>query len=155
MITCNPEGDLAKQTAELQSYRFLMPPEAEDQSLAMTGSFSSMLLAVLLMGRLDELPSLEKAVQQFAERGRALLNEHVESLKKFAELDFTRAVFLGSGPRLGIARESHLKLQELTDGHVVCKYDSFLGFRHGPKAVIDDQTLIVYLFSEDPVRIAV
>ena len=49
----------------------------------------------------------------------------------------------------GIARESHLKLQELTDGKVICKYDSFMGFRHGPKAVIDEDTLLVYLFSNN------
>ncbi len=50
-------------------------------------------------------------------------------------------------PLLGTARESQLKLQELTDGQVICKYDSFLGLRHGPKAVIDASTLLVYLFS--------
>ena len=62
---------------------------------------------------------------------------------------FKRAVFLGSGLLKGIARESQLKLQELTDGKVICKYDSFMGFRHGPKAVIDDDTLIIYLFSNN------
>jgi tagatose-6-phosphate ketose/aldose isomerase len=40
-----------------------------------------------------------------------------------------------------------LKLQELTDGKVICKYDSFLGFRHGPRVVINEKSLIVYLFS--------
>ena len=58
-------------------------------------------------------------------------------------------MFLGSGEKLGIARESHLKLQELTDGKVICKFDSFLGFRHGPRAVVNANTLLVYLFSED------
>jgi tagatose-6-phosphate ketose/aldose isomerase len=61
--------------------------------------------------------------------------------------DFSRVVFLGSGPLLGTAMESHLKVQELTDGQVVCKYDSFLGFRHGPKAVIDEHTLVVFILS--------
>jgi tagatose-6-phosphate ketose/aldose isomerase len=49
----------------------------------------------------------------------------------------------------GTARESQLKLQELTDGKVICKYDSFLGFRHGPKAVVNPVTLIVYLLSNN------
>ncbi len=56
-------------------------------------------------------------------------------------------MFLGSGPLLGTATEAHLKLQELTDGRVICTPDSFLGFRHGPKAVVDETTLMVYLFS--------
>jgi tagatose-6-phosphate ketose/aldose isomerase len=49
----------------------------------------------------------------------------------------------------GTATESHLKLQELTDGKIICKKDSYLGFRHGPKAVVDESTLVVYIFSND------
>lgn len=69
--------------------------------------------------------------------------------ENIANLPYERAVFLGSGPMLGIARECHLKVQELTDGQLVCKHDSFLGFRHGPRAVVNEQTLVVYLFSQD------
>jgi tagatose-6-phosphate ketose/aldose isomerase len=47
----------------------------------------------------------------------------------------------------GTATESQLKLQELTDGTIICKHDSFLGFRHGPKAVVNQKTLIFLLFS--------
>jgi tagatose-6-phosphate ketose/aldose isomerase len=42
-----------------------------------------------------------------------------------------------------------LKVQELSDGKVICTYDSFLGFRHGPRAVVDDTTLITYLLSNN------
>lgn len=62
-------------------------------------------------------------------------------------MDVKRMVFLGSGPFFGIAHESHLKIQEMASGEVICKYDSFLGFRHGPKAVVNNETIIVYLFS--------
>ena len=46
-----------------------------------------------------------------------------------------------------MAEESRLKLQELTDGAVMCAFDSFLGFRHGPKAVVNSDCLVVYLLS--------
>lgn len=150
VITCNPEGRLAREVPGSNRYLFLLPPEAEDRSLAMTGSFTSMLLAVLLMSRPGEAAGREEDVTLLAEYGRAFLDRYPDEIEKLAELDFNRAVFLGSGPMLGIARESHLKLQELTDGEVICKYDSFLGFRHGPKAVIDEQTLLLYLFSGEP-----
>jgi tagatose-6-phosphate ketose/aldose isomerase len=58
-------------------------------------------------------------------------------------------MFLGSGNLLGTATEAALKLQELTDGKIICKEDSYLGLRHGPKAVIDKQTLVVYFFSNN------
>jgi tagatose-6-phosphate ketose/aldose isomerase len=65
-------------------------------------------------------------------------------------MDFERMVFLGSGPLFGVAHESHLKVQEMSNGKIICKFDSFLGFRHGPKAVVNDATIIVYLFSNQP-----
>ena len=68
---------------------------------------------------------------------------------EIGRLPFKRAVFLGSGPQYGTAMESNLKLQELTDGSIICKNDSYLGFRHGPKAVVDEETLLVYYFSNN------
>lgn len=59
-------------------------------------------------------------------------------------------VFLGGGPLTGLARESALKMLELTAGHVVAYHDSSLGFRHGPKAVLDAHSLAVVYRSADP-----
>lgn len=147
IITCNPTGDLATLKSENTSFAFYLPPKADDQSLAMTGSFSSMLLAGLLISRLGAIADLEKQVKQLAAYGENLITSYTAKLKEIAALNFKRAIFLGSGPLYGTARESDLKLQELTDGIIICKHDSFLGFRHGPKAVINDSTLLVYLFS--------
>ena len=38
---------------------------------------------------------------------------------------------------------------ELTAGRVVTMYDTPLGFRHGPKSIIDDNTLTVVYLSDD------
>ncbi|MCO5238343.1 MAG: SIS domain-containing protein [Chitinophagaceae bacterium] len=151
IITCNPNGKLAltKNNAPGRSYVFLLPPEADDQSLAMTGSFTSMLLTGLLISRIEEINALEKQVNQIAAYANHILLRYREKLKKVADLKFDRAIFLGSGPLRSVANESNLKVQELSDGKVICKFDSFLGFRHGPKAVINASTLMVYLFSNN------
>ncbi len=149
IITCNPAGKLARNADKTGTFIFLLPSQADDKGLAMTGSFTSMLLAGLLISRLPTLYEMKWQVEKLCEYGERILNEYTGKLQEVARLDFTRAVFLGSGPLLGTARESHLKLQELTDGQVICKYDSFLGLRHGPKAVIDKSTLLVYLFSNN------
>jgi tagatose-6-phosphate ketose/aldose isomerase len=149
VITCNPEGALAQKCQGSNSYVFLLPPEAEDQSLAMTGSFTSMLLTGLFLLLIDKINEQEKVVKQLSEAAEKILTEKLTGIKEIAELPFSRAVFLGSGPLRGIACESHLKLQELSDGNIICKHDSFLGFRHGPKAVINKETLLVFLFSND------
>jgi len=146
-ITCNEHGELAKQSNTEKLFTVLLPEETNDISLAMTSSYTSMLLAGLLVCHIEEIEQLEPVVSKVCKLGNHILNNYVADLKKIAETDFERMVFLGSGPLFGVAHESHLKVQEMSNGEIICKFDSFLGFRHGPKAVVNDGTIIVYLFS--------
>lgn len=148
IITCNADGELAKAAQKSEkTHLILLPDESNDKSLAMTSSYSGMLLAGLLAARVKEIHTLKDKIDALAYYGNTVLNEFQSEIRKISSYDFNRAVFLGSGPLYGSAKESHLKLQELTDGKIICKHDSFLGFRHGPKAVIDTRTLVVYLLS--------
>lgn len=149
IITCNSQSELIKTVSAKENFVFLLPPEANDKGLAMTASFTSMLLAGIIISRINEDDDLNEQIDILYKYGTNLLNVYTTHIQKAASLDFKRAVFLGSGSLKGIARESQLKLQELTDGNIICKYDSFMGFRHGPKAVLDKSTLITYLFSND------
>lgn len=149
-ITCNKDGALAKRTGNKNSYVVLLPEETNDISLAMTSSFSSMLLAGLLILNIREIEKMRPYIQKVQEFGNYILDECLPTLKQIADINFERMVFLGSGPLYGIAHESHLKVQEMTDGQVICTFDSFLGFRHGPKAVVNGSTIVVYLFSKNP-----
>lgn len=147
IITCNPLGKLAADNNKPNRMAFLLPSDSNDQGLAMTASFTSMLLTGALISRIHHLDDLKSQIMRLISYGNNVLQNYTEKLHEVAKMDFERAVFLGSGPLLGTARESHLKLQELTNGKIICKHDSFLGFRHGPKAVINKKTLVVYLFS--------
>ena len=149
IITCNEDSELIRTVSTKDHFTLLMPPEANDKGLAMTGSFSTMLLTGLLITRINKEDNLEEQLITLYNYGNRILTEYFKDIQKIASMDFNRAVFLGSGMLKGIARESQLKLQELTDGKVICKYDSFMGFRHGPKAVVHEKTLIVYLFSNN------
>ncbi|MGC1241033.1 MAG: SIS domain-containing protein [Chryseosolibacter sp.] len=148
VITCNADGKLARHDSE-HKYVLTLPPEANDQSLAMTSSYTGMLLAGILVAHLNNLEAARKSVDVLTCYGRRIIDVYAADLAKIAEKDFRRAVFLGSGPFFGAARESQLKLQEFTDGKIICKEDSFLGFRHGPKAVVDEATLVCYIFSNE------
>jgi len=149
IITCNKNGELAIKSRNDHTFVFILPEETNDRSLAMTSSFSSMLLAGLLILNLDEIENMLPVIKRICECGRIILNENLLQLRSIAAIDFKRGVFLGSGSLFGVAHESHLKVQELSDGKVICKYDSFLGFRHGPRAVVDGSTLITYLLSNN------
>ena len=151
VITCSQEGKLAKTAATTKNaFVFLLPEETNDQALAMTSSFTSMTLAGLLISDINYLDTNQENVKKLSAFGELILNKYTKALDQVADLDFKRIVFIGSGPLKGTAKESHLKVIELTDGQIVCQYDSFLGFRHGPKAIIDKSTLLVYIFSSNP-----
>ena len=148
-ITCNKNGKLALQAEGKDNILLLLlPEETDDKSLAMTSSFSTMLLTCLMLGHIDTLDKDQEMIEKTAKNAETVMAEYEEKLKEIASRPFERGVFLGSGALKGIAEECHLKLQELTDGAVVCKFDSFLGFRHGPKAVVNSKSIVVYLMTE-------
>lgn len=149
IITCNKEGQLSKKYSnDPNAFVFVLPEEANDKSLAMTSSYTGMMLAAILIARIDEIESLEPSIIKLMAYGQRALDES-QYICKIAQKDFNRAVFLGAGPLYGVAKEAQLKMQELTDGLVIGKHDSYLGLRHGPKAVIDDKTLVVHHMSNN------
>ena len=151
IITCNPDGCLAREADPNDDFVVVLPDGTNDRSLAMTSSFTSMLIACLLCKNIDTLEAEQARLEAAAAFASRILEDDVtEALQKTTEKNICRAVFLGSGPLKGIACESHLKLQELTDGQIMCSFDSFMGLRHGPKAVVNERTLVVYLLRDDP-----
>ena len=145
-ITCNADGELAKMKGD-NILTILLPPETNDKSLAMTSSYSSMYIACSLLANIDSIESQRESIEILADRVQKMMDKYEGAIQAIAEKDFKRAIFLGSGSLKGVAEESRLQLQELTDGGIMCAFDSFMGFRHGPKALVNPQALLVYLLS--------
>ncbi|MEM2564469.1 MAG: hypothetical protein QXQ42_02100, partial [Candidatus Bathyarchaeia archaeon] len=139
-----------EERGENNVLRIILPEEANDRGLAMTASFTTMLMAAQFLAYIMEADIYENILRSASAAAERLLREYSSLASELAELNFERAFFLGTGPLYGCAAESHLKLQELTAGRVICKFDSYLGVRHGPEIAIDDKTLIVYFVSSDP-----
>ena len=148
VLTCDPDGQLYTDHAGGEhSLVLLMPTATNDQGFAMTSSFTSMLLAAwLVLG--DVAP--EGLVTRLSSAAERLLSTRHEQARGLASSGYGRVVYLGSGPLKGLAHESALKMLELTAGKVVATFDSPLGFRHGPKSIIDERTLAVVYVSGDP-----
>ena len=151
-ITCNEKGQMAVMADKNpdNTLLILLPPETNDLSLAMTSSYSSMYLACAMVANIDRIEEHKAQIEAVSAATASALEKYEDAIREMAGRNFTRAVFLGSGELMGVAEESRLKLQELTDGTVMCAFDSFLGFRHGPKAVISPDSILVYLLSEEP-----
>lgn len=149
-FTCNAAGNLARRKAQGPGEQriVLLPPETNDQGFAMTSSYSTMLLSALAC--LDPHPpfGLPEAVERLAAAGEIVQSRALDLATGRAKPP-SRAVFLGSGSLLGSAHESSLKVLELTAGVMPTLWDSTLGFRHGPKAFMDKDTLVHVFVSDD------
>ena len=150
VITCNREGRLAKRVSRDDNTLLIdLLPETNDKGLAMTSSFTSMLMAAQFLAHIREVEVYRKLLYSISRVAKVVLEDFSDELASICRLDFGRAVFLGSGALFGSAVESQLKLQEMTSGNVICKADTFMGVRHGPRVVIDDKTLVVYFLSKE------
>lgn len=147
IVTCNPDGELAKRASQLRSARVVVLPDAtNDRGFAMTSSFSSMLLvAGLIFGviRDQSVPSICRAAESLLPNAWLLA-------QRLVAREFQRVIYLGSNELSGLASEAALKLLELTDGQSVALAESTLGFRHGPKTIINNRSLVVLMMSNDP-----
>ena len=150
-ITCNNEGALSKMADELDNcYAINLTEETHDQSFAMTSSFSNMYLAAYLCFNLDKLDEKSSIIFDICSSTQNFLDKGFEVAEKIVnEYNFERIVYLGSNTLKGISQESCLKMLELTAGNTVATFDTPLGFRHGPKSIINDSTLTVVYVSND------
>ncbi|GFI41284.1 D-galactosamine-6-phosphate deaminase AgaS [Thomasclavelia cocleata] len=150
-VTCNKNGALSKKAADSDNcFAINLTDETHDQSFAMTSSFSNMYLATFLAFNLDNLDEAIAEVEKVATAGQNFLDNQYAMAKDIVEgYNFKRIVYLGSNALKGISQESALKMLELTAGEVVTMYDTPLGFRHGPKSIIDDDTLTVVYISDN------
>ena len=150
VITCNENGKLAKNTVnDEKSLLLLMPPQTNDLGFAMTSSFTTMVLNAMAVFNINNIENFSSDVDKLSNSVNDFIENNIEKVTSLSNEDFERIVYLGSSTSKGIARESALKVLELTAGKVNASYDTPLGFRHGPKSVVDDETVSVIYISND------
>ena len=143
IVTCAEDGALAKDhSRRRRSFVLLTPPETNDRGFAMTSSFTTMCLATMMAFN-ESVPA-----EAMVEAAKKLLQKKVD-IEALANKRFSRIIYLGSGALTGTARESALKTLELTTGKIGAYYDSPLGFRHGPKSLVNDASLVVVYLSQN------
>ena len=142
-ISCAPN-----QKLESMATVSIVLPEADEQSTVMTRSFTSMLLCLQslaasltgkdLLDRFQALPPVaEKLMADLPIRVREFVNHN----------RFSDFVCLGQGPFYGLACESSLKVMEMSSTYAQSFHT--LEFRHGPKSIVSDATLITFLLSDE------
>jgi tagatose-6-phosphate ketose/aldose isomerase len=151
VVTCNAQGRLATRYRDEPRVRvLLLDADTNDRSLVMTSSFTNMLLAG---GALVPVEADSARTAQAADIAQRVFDHHADALAMVARKNFSAAVYLGSGPGLGAARESALKMLEMSGGAVATMAETFLGLRHGPMSALNRPSLVVaFLSAQENVR---
>lgn len=148
-ITCAEEGKLAQQAhGDERNLLLLQPAPSNDAGFAMTSSFTSMMLTALLVFDKADLAAKAEKVFALMTLSQEVLDS-AEAIQKMVSLDYNRVIYLGAGPFFGLAHEAQLKILELTAGQVATMYESPVGFRHGPKSLVNEKTVVVVFGSTD------
>ena len=144
-ITCNKDGQLAQNSKnDEKSLVILTPEEAHDQGFAMTSSYTSMMIAAYILFAKEEFDS------NVTINAGSLVERITDTIDHVLDFDFDRIVYLGSGSLGQLAHEAALKMLELTAGKVVAVHESSLGFRHGPKSILTDKSVVTLFMSSNP-----
>jgi len=149
IVTCNQNGKMARLGERHEVFSFVLDDEVNDRGLAMTSSFTNMVIVAHALAHYRTLGTYGSIVEKLATSGTAVLPTALSLCERIVDEKFSRVCFLGTGPLKGAAIESGLKVVELTGGRVLGLTESFLGLRHGPLSAIDHDTLVVGFLSAD------
>jgi len=169
VVSCNKNGRMVKLAQEsTECFAMVLDDAVNDGSLAMTSSFTNMVvfgqeLAHLWDGErggeqrngdrgLEGNEPFEKTLDRMIVAAEYVLHEGSFLAHSLAQENYVRACFVGAGALAATARESALKLLELTSGGIQTMYETTLGLRHGPMSSLNGETLFTSFLSTDDKR---
>lgn len=153
VVSCNKEGRMVKLAQESKGcFAMLLDDAVNDGSLAMTSSFTNMVVFGQALAHLWEKDRFEETLSHMSRAAEYVLDKGAEVAMHLARNNYRRACFVGSGGLGATARESALKLLELTSGSIQTMYETTLGLRHGPMSSLNMETLFTIFLSNDRKR---
>ena len=139
-VTCD-----GNELARLGTRTLTLP--ATDESVVMTSTFTSMLMALqYIAARFAKKDEFVEALRLLPAALSGLLTVYGPKIEEFAERSFENVTFLGQGPLYPIASETALKVMESSSTYA--QFFHTLEFRHGPKSIVSEKTLVGALLSE-------
>ncbi|MBT9330110.1 SIS domain-containing protein [Paracidobacterium acidisoli] len=153
VVSCNAAGQMSQMIkGRSNSFGITLEEETNDQGLAMTSSFTNMVIAGQALAHAWSAEEYEPVIAALSAAGDAFLPVAAETASHLAEQKYRQACFIGSGTLTGTAMESALKLLELSAGRTKTMWQATLGLRHGPMAALDRDTLFVSFLSTQNTR---
>jgi tagatose-6-phosphate ketose/aldose isomerase len=153
VVTCNAKARMTVVCeASKRACVVVLDDVVNDRSLAMTSSFTNMVVMGQCLANAWSIAEYTGVLEQLVRAGEHMLTAAADEAERIAACGFTRVCFIGGGALASVAKESALKVLEMTAGQVQAMSETVLGLRHGPMAALDTQTLFVCFVSGDERR---
>lgn len=153
VITCNAEAWMLQLLKGARhSFSIVLGDETNDRSLAMTSSFSNMVVTGQFLANLWSMEEYVPVCNSLQQAARSFLPCAAALASQLSQDGYSRMCFVGSGALTGAAMESALKVLELSAGKVQTMCQQTLALRHGPMAALDKETLFVSFVSSEERR---
>jgi tagatose-6-phosphate ketose/aldose isomerase len=153
LVTCNSSGRMSQaMQGRANCFSLVLDDAVNDRGLAMTSSFTNMVLAGQILAHARDVDEFEPILHQLVSAAESFLPRAATLASELTHSGYQRACFVGSGVLAGAAMECALKTLELTAGKVQTITQPTLALRHGPMAALDRDTLLVSLVSSQPQR---
>lgn len=153
VVSCNRYGrmvELAQQSTSC--FAMLLDDAVNDRSLAMTSSFTNMVVFGQQLAHLWDKNPFEETLDRMTLAAEYVLDEGAYLAHDLAQNGYRGACFVGAGALGATARESALKALELTSGDIQTMHETTLGLRHGPMSSLNMESLFTGFISTDDRR---
>ncbi len=152
IVTCNPKARMvAASTDQARVCTVILDDSVNDRSLAMTSSFTNMVVFGQCLAHAWNLDEYKPILDQMIAAATPLLDDSAELATTASQRGSRQVCMIGSGTLAAIAQEASLKVLEMSGGQVKTISQTSLGLRHGPMAALDRNTdLICFLSSQRP-----
>jgi len=153
VITCNAQARLIAVCKEAEhACAIVLDDAVNDRSLAMTSSFTNMVLMGQCLAHAWSIDEYSAMVERLVRAGRDFMPQAEEEAERLSLLGLSRACMVGTGSLASVAKESALKVLEMTAGQMSTMSETVLGLRHGPMAALDAKTLFLCFVSAEERR---
>jgi tagatose-6-phosphate ketose/aldose isomerase len=153
VVSCNKNGRMVQLAQQSEHcFAMLLDDSVNDRSLAMTSSFTNMVVFGQQLAHLWDKEPFEETLDRMTLAAEYVLHEGAYLAHDLAQNGYRRACFIGAGALAATARESALKALELTGGDIQTMHETTLGLRHGPMSSLNIETLFTGFISTDNKR---
>lgn len=148
VITCNAQARLITVCEKAaHACAIVLDDAVNDRSLAMTSSFTNMILMGQCLAHAWSIEEYATILERLVCAGREFMPQAEKEAERLSSLGLSRACMVGTGALASVAKESALKVLEMTAGQMKTMSETILGLRHGPMAALDAETLFLCFVS--------